>query len=594
MKENCAICQEPLPQLPSGFIRHSCCGVPLHAKCERDMLRNPSVSDKMKKNCFQCGGTLVLTEADEIKQLEEHAVNNEAWAQLWLGIYSKDKNQLQKAKEYYEDAANQGMAAAQYALGGLYLKGNGVQRNYDKALEYFKRAANQGMAAAQYALGDLYLKGNGVQRNYDKALEYFKRAANQGFTLAQSELMLIATVTNTTKDLVLKKQAASQTCKEAVESVEQLKAELATAESQHKYIKHEIDKIQTVVDNNALAFEKIKVDMKNKRQEHDSVVQMVFHKQEKCNVKERELNKYISTHKTDGEKYTLIGLQVELAKLELISIQKRRDFLLDFSENELEHICTTLENLGKRLDQETETKKMLMSKMQEIFQERSLIGDLEEFDDKIEEATLRHEQALAAKQAVTDELAVILEDIRAPSEAVAKETVEAEAKEAAEMRAAAAKEAEKAAAEAAKEAAEMRAAAAKEAEKAAAEAAKEAEKAAAAAAADKIRKNKLRAKKRKQNAKKKRNKAKEAEERYGMEAADEEAAEMRAEMRAAAAAEAAASKPNTQSLLDTYKEQKSLMEKAATHEQQRRDLEISAAKGGKGGESGEKKLYLRF
>ena len=500
------------------------------------MLRNPSVSDKMKKNCFQCGGTLVLTEADEIKQLEEHAVNNEAWAQLWLGIYSKDKNQLQKAKEYYEDAANQGMAAAQYALGGLYLK------------------------------------GNGVQRNYDKALEYFKRAANQGFTLAQSELMLIATVTNTTKDLVLKKQAASQTCKEAVESVEQLKAELATAESQHKYIKHEIDKIQTVVDNNALAFEKIKVDMKNKRQEHDSVVQMVFHKQEKCNVKERELNKYISTHKTDGEKYTLIGLQVELAKLELISIQKRRDFLLDFSENELEHICTTLENLGKRLDQETETKKMLMSKMQEIFQERSLIGDLEEFDDKIEEATLRHEQALAAKQAVTDELAVILEDIRAPSEAVAKETAEAEAKEAAEMRAAAAKEAEKAAAEAAKEA----------------------EKAAAAAAADKIRKNKLRAKKRKQNAKKKRNKAKEAEERYGMEAADEEAAEMRAEMRAAAAAEAAASKPNTQSLLDTYKEQKSLMEKAATHEQQRRDLEISAAKGGKGGESGEKKLYLRF
>ena len=75
-----------------------------------------------------------------------------------------------KGKEYwYEKAANQGYAPAQYNLGVCYENGRGVVQSYEKAAFWFKKAANQGDAQAQFYLGVCYENGLGVKKDLKKA-----------------------------------------------------------------------------------------------------------------------------------------------------------------------------------------------------------------------------------------------------------------------------------------------------------------------------------------------------------------------------------------------------------------------------------------
>jgi len=49
--------------------------------------------------------------------------------------------------------AEQGHAVAQFSLGVMYRKGQGVSQNYKTAAKWFRLAAEQGDAAAQFNLG---------------------------------------------------------------------------------------------------------------------------------------------------------------------------------------------------------------------------------------------------------------------------------------------------------------------------------------------------------------------------------------------------------------------------------------------------------
>ena len=62
----------------------------------------------------------------------------------------------------------------------MYYHGHGVDVNYKKAIEWYEKAAEQGDAQAQYNLGSMYYNGQGVDVNYKKAFEWFEKAAKQG------------------------------------------------------------------------------------------------------------------------------------------------------------------------------------------------------------------------------------------------------------------------------------------------------------------------------------------------------------------------------------------------------------------------------
>jgi TPR repeat protein len=87
--------------------------------------------------------------------------------------------------------AEQGLAAAQFNLGLLYAKGQGVPKDDAQARQWYEKAAAQGHADAQVNLGILLVYGRGVTQDYKIAAYWLRLSANQGNDLAQRKLGLM-------------------------------------------------------------------------------------------------------------------------------------------------------------------------------------------------------------------------------------------------------------------------------------------------------------------------------------------------------------------------------------------------------------------
>ena len=122
----------------------------------------------------------------------ETAAGSRATAQYELAsLYRQGlgvEKDVSKAAQWYQKAANQGLAAAQNNLGVLYQNGNGVEKDLTKAAELCQKAADQGEARAQTNLGWLFENGNGVPKDFNKAAQLYQKAADQGFAPAQNNL----------------------------------------------------------------------------------------------------------------------------------------------------------------------------------------------------------------------------------------------------------------------------------------------------------------------------------------------------------------------------------------------------------------------
>ena len=66
---------------------------------------------------------------------------------------------------------------AQYYLGVMYMKGQGVEQDFDKAGEWFRKASEQGLAVAMYKLAGLYTKGEGVPKDLEFAYVWYSVGA---------------------------------------------------------------------------------------------------------------------------------------------------------------------------------------------------------------------------------------------------------------------------------------------------------------------------------------------------------------------------------------------------------------------------------
>ena len=67
---------------------------------------------------------------------------------------------------------------AQYYMGMMYLKGQGVEQDYKAASDWFRKASEKNIAQAQYKLGDLYFKGRGVPKDYEYSYIWFSVGAS--------------------------------------------------------------------------------------------------------------------------------------------------------------------------------------------------------------------------------------------------------------------------------------------------------------------------------------------------------------------------------------------------------------------------------
>ena len=71
-----------------------------------------------------------------------------------------------------------------FQLGRAYLS----NKEYTKAFGLFGEAANQGDAFAQNALGVMYTNGLGVEKNYVQALAWYRKAADQGNEFSKKQV----------------------------------------------------------------------------------------------------------------------------------------------------------------------------------------------------------------------------------------------------------------------------------------------------------------------------------------------------------------------------------------------------------------------
>ncbi|KAL3471985.1 hypothetical protein BJX99DRAFT_236328 [Aspergillus californicus] len=73
-------------------------------------------------------------------------------------------------------------------VGLMYLRGEGVEQNFDTAYVWFKLGLANGDALCQHSIGLMFLYGHGVQADAYKASSYFKSAADQDYPAAETRL----------------------------------------------------------------------------------------------------------------------------------------------------------------------------------------------------------------------------------------------------------------------------------------------------------------------------------------------------------------------------------------------------------------------
>jgi TPR repeat protein len=123
--------------------------------------------------------------------LEQAAAKGEASAAhnlALLKLSTGTPGDLLRAVELLRKAAEAEIGDAQHALGVLYLRGRGVNRDSAEAARWFERAARNGNLAGEVELAILLFNGEGVPKNETLAARGFRRAALKGNAIAQNRL----------------------------------------------------------------------------------------------------------------------------------------------------------------------------------------------------------------------------------------------------------------------------------------------------------------------------------------------------------------------------------------------------------------------
>lgn len=105
-----------------------------------------------------------------------------------LGSKAYEAGQYDRARELWRPLADNGDIRAQYAIGRMYEKGKGVDRNFETAIHWYRQAAKHGHADSEYRIAVGYAYGLGVKRDEAEGLSWLRRAANHGQKRAQKVL----------------------------------------------------------------------------------------------------------------------------------------------------------------------------------------------------------------------------------------------------------------------------------------------------------------------------------------------------------------------------------------------------------------------
>ncbi len=106
-------------------------------------------------------------------------LNTPAYADFNDGVFAYAKGDYEMAfNTMMPLSQNTNHPYAQYYLGVMFSKGQGVEQNDETAADWFLKASKQGVKEAQYRLANMYSKGKGVPQDYEAAYAWYKVASH--------------------------------------------------------------------------------------------------------------------------------------------------------------------------------------------------------------------------------------------------------------------------------------------------------------------------------------------------------------------------------------------------------------------------------
>lgn len=111
-----------------------------------------------------------------------HADFNDGIVAYMMGDYDKAFTTMQSLAETSDHAY------AQYWMGMMYMKGQGVEQDYKNAGQWFRKASEKNIPQAQHKLGNLYFKGRGVPKDFEYAYIWYSVGASHAHKLSVSSI----------------------------------------------------------------------------------------------------------------------------------------------------------------------------------------------------------------------------------------------------------------------------------------------------------------------------------------------------------------------------------------------------------------------
>lgn len=108
----------------------------------------------------------------------------------------------EKALSIWKEEVNHKNDQAMANLGLMYLKGEGVEKNFTTAKEWFDRASEYDNSSANYNLALMYQTKVGVAEDKTKAIDYFRKAVEKDHQGANFRLGLLLLQDRTDEVLV--------------------------------------------------------------------------------------------------------------------------------------------------------------------------------------------------------------------------------------------------------------------------------------------------------------------------------------------------------------------------------------------------------
>lgn len=94
-------------------------------------------------------------------------------------IRNRDEKNYVDAYTVFIREARDGSAEAEYSIGLMYARGQGIEKDYPAALSWFQKSYDHGCANAAYFMGKMHLLGMGTAKDPLKAKSYFEAVADQ-------------------------------------------------------------------------------------------------------------------------------------------------------------------------------------------------------------------------------------------------------------------------------------------------------------------------------------------------------------------------------------------------------------------------------